>query len=105
MDPQSTVDALNKPWWTGAKPANADQMAAALAGSPVDPITGLSPQESMQSGRVLNAIGQAVGTVANDKIQSMYDTVTYPFHHAYPPSFADSEDPRTQAAIHNANTV
>jgi hypothetical protein len=54
---------------------------------------------------VLGAIGQAVGTVAGEKLQSLYDMATYPFHHPYPPSFADQDDPRTQAAIGNAANI
>jgi hypothetical protein len=51
---------------------------------------------------LLGAIAQAIGTVAGEHLQSLYDTATYPFHHAYPPMFSDQDDPRTQAAIGNA---
>ncbi len=49
MDPQSAVSALNQPWWApGAVPDGMDptQVAGALQGGEIDPITGLTPQQS-----------------------------------------------------------
>ncbi len=55
--------------------------------------------------RYQTAAHQALGTVVGDKLKDAWSALTYPMHNQMPPSFADSSDPRTQAAIGNAATV
>ncbi len=55
--------------------------------------------------RMPNAVGSAIKQVAGEKLNDAVNAVTYPATHAYPPSFSDSSDPRTQSAIANAATV
>ncbi len=55
--------------------------------------------------RMPNAVGSALKQVAGEKLNDAVNAVTYPATHAYPPSFADSSDPRTQGAIANAATL
>lgn len=70
--------------------------------SPEAPV---SEEDQRFAGRLFPAIGQALSQVAGEKLGHLYNMATYPFHHAYPPSFADQDDPRTQGAIGNASDI
>lgn len=91
---------MPQPDWLSA--LSGQPMQSSQSASPEAPV---SEEDQRFAGRLFPAIGQALSQVAGEHLSKLYDMATYPYHHAYPPSFSDTEDPRTQAAIGNAADI